>query len=86
MDPKFRNVNEAHGKLQCFQHFQLLNDEENRVVKIQNHELNEQLALINQLDDDENNDLVWIINSLLTRKRMKDLLDGNKTGGVSKKL
>lgn len=55
---------------------QLLNDEENKVVEIQNHELNEQLALINQLDDDEKNALVRIINSMLTKKRMKDLLDG----------
>jgi transcriptional regulator with XRE-family HTH domain len=55
---------------------QLLNDEENRVVDIQNHELNEQLALISQLDEDEKNALVKIINSMLTKKRMKDLLDG----------
>lgn len=32
---------------------QLLNDDENSVVDIQNHEFNEQLALINQLDEDE---------------------------------
>jgi hypothetical protein len=51
-------------------------DEENRVVDIQNHELNEQLALISQLDEDEKNALVKIINSMLTKKRMKDLLDG----------
>jgi len=55
---------------------QLLNDEENRIVEIQNQELNEQLALINQLDEDEKNALVRIINSMLTKKRMKDLLDG----------
>ena len=55
---------------------QLLNDEENRIVEIQNHELNEQLALISQLDEDEKNALVKIINSMLTKKRMKDLLDG----------
>ena len=35
-----------------------------------------QLALINQLDEDEKNALVKIINSMLTKKRMKDLLDG----------
>jgi len=40
------------------------------------YELNEQLALINQLDEDEKNALVKIINSMLTKKRMKDLLDG----------
>ncbi|MFP4449083.1 MAG: hypothetical protein ACLFPH_10150 [Bacteroidales bacterium] len=55
---------------------QLLNDNENSVVEIQNHELNEQLALISQLDGDEENALVKIINSMLTKKRMKDLLDG----------
>lgn len=55
---------------------QLLNDDENSVVDIQNHEFNEQLALINQLDEDEKNALIKIINSMLTKKRMKDLLDG----------
>jgi transcriptional regulator with XRE-family HTH domain len=55
---------------------QLLNDNQNSVVEIQNHELNEQLALISQLDEDEKNALVKIINSMLTKKRMKDLLDG----------
>jgi hypothetical protein len=53
-----------------------LNEDEKSVVDIQNHELNEQLALINQLDEDEKNALVKIINSMLTKKRMKDLLDG----------
>jgi transcriptional regulator with XRE-family HTH domain len=37
---------------------QLLNDNQNSVVEIQNHELNEQLALISQLDEDEKNALV----------------------------
>lgn len=54
----------------------LLNDSENSVVELQNHELNEQLMLISQLDEDEKNALVKIINSMLTKKRMKDLLDG----------
>ena len=30
----------------------LLNDSEDSVVEMQNHELNEQLMLINQLDED----------------------------------
>ena len=55
---------------------QLLIEDENTVVDIQNSELNEQLAMINQLDEDEKNALVKIINSMLTKKRMKDLLDG----------
>lgn len=55
----------------------LLNDYENSVVELQNHELNEQLMLISQLDEDEKNTLIKIINSMLTKKRMKDLLDGN---------
>jgi len=55
---------------------QLLNEDEKSVVDIQNHKLNEQRALINQLDEDEKNALVKIINSMLTKKRMKDLLDG----------
>ncbi len=42
----------------------------------QNLVLNEQLMLISQLDEDEKNALVKIINSMLTKKRMKDLLDG----------
>ncbi|HLP04612.1 MAG TPA: hypothetical protein VK152_04205 [Paludibacter sp.] len=46
------------------------------MVELQNHELNEQLMLINQLDEDERNALIKIINSMLTKKRMKDLLDG----------
>lgn len=54
----------------------LSNDNENSMVVLQNHELNEQLMLINQLDDDEKNALIKIINSMLTKKRMKDLLDG----------
>jgi len=31
---------------------------------------------INQLDEDERDALIKIINSMLTKKRMKDLLDG----------
>lgn len=53
----------------------LLNNE-NSVVDLQNHELNEQIILINQLDEDEKNALIKIINSMLTKKRIKDLLDG----------
>ena len=58
---------------------QLLNDNENSIVNIQNHELNEQLMMMNLLDDDEKNALIKIINSMLTKKRMKDLLDGKTT-------
>jgi transcriptional regulator with XRE-family HTH domain len=47
----------------------LLNDSKNSVVELQNHELNEQLMLISQLDEDEKNALVKIINSMLTKKR-----------------
>jgi len=54
----------------------LLNDNENSVVELENHELNEQLMLINQLDEDEKNALIKIINSMLTKKSMKDLLEG----------
>ena len=54
----------------------LLNDNENSVVELENHELNEQIMLINQLDEDEKNALIKIINSMLIKKRMKDLLDG----------
>ena len=52
-----------------------MNDNETSVVELHNYELNEQLMLINQLDDDEKNALITIINSMLTKKRMKDLLD-----------
>ncbi|WP_066755361.1 hypothetical protein [Crocinitomix algicola] len=54
----------------------MLNEDENTAVDIQDKELNEQLALINQLDEDEKNALIKMINSMLTKKRMKDLLDG----------
>nr|WP_255807035.1 DNA-binding protein [Belliella alkalica] len=52
-----------------------MKDNKNFVVELQNHELNEQLMLINQLDEDEKNVLIKIINSMLTKKRMMDLLD-----------
>lgn len=55
----------------------LLNDNENSVVELQNHELNEQLMLINQLDDDEKNALIKIINSMLTKKKFKDFFQKN---------
>jgi hypothetical protein len=55
---------------------QLLNEDESTVVDIQNQDLNEQLAMISQLDEDEKNALIKIINSMVTKKRMKDLLDG----------
>ena len=54
----------------------LLNDSESGLVDIQSNELNQQILLINQLDEDEKNALIKIINSMLTKKRMKDLLDG----------
>jgi hypothetical protein len=46
------------------------------VIELENHELNEQLMLINQLDEGEKNALINIINSMQTKKKMKDLLDG----------
>ena len=72
-DPAFGEVD---GEAFAVSADNLLNDKENSVVELQNHELNEQLMLINQLDEDEKNALVKIINSMLTKKRMKDLLDG----------
>ena len=36
----------------------------------------QQLMLINQQDEDEKNALIKIINTMLTKKRMKVLLDG----------
>lgn len=36
----------------------------------------EKLRLLDQLDEEEKNALIKIINSMLTKKRMKDLLDG----------
>ncbi len=67
---------EVDGEVFAVSADNLLNDNENSVVELQNHELNEQLMLISQLDEDEKNALVKIINSMLTKKRMKDLLDG----------
>ena len=72
-DPAF---DEVDGEVFAVSADNLLNDSENSVVELQNHELNEQLMLISQLDEDEKNALVKIINSMLTKKRMKDLLDG----------
>ena len=69
-------VGEVDGEVFDVSADNLLNDNENSVVELQNHELNEQLMLISQLDEDEKNALVKIINSMLTKKRMKDLLDG----------
>ncbi|MCL2097826.1 MAG: helix-turn-helix domain-containing protein [Bacteroidales bacterium] len=57
----------------------LLNDDDNGAVNIQSREKNEQLMMMNQLDDDEKEALIKIINSMLTKKRMKDLLDGKIT-------
>lgn len=51
----------------------LLNDLEDSVAELQNHELNEQLMLINQLVEDEKNALIKIINSILIKSRTKDL-------------
>lgn len=55
---------------------QLLNEDENTAINIQDHELNKQVALISQLDEEERSALTVIINSMLTKKRMKDLIDG----------
>lgn len=55
------------------------------MVELQNHELNEQMILINQLDEEEKNALIKIFNSLLTKKRMKDLLEGKLIFRVYKK-
>ena len=41
--------------------------------------------LINQLDEEEKNALIKIINSMLTKKRMKDLLDGKANFKALKK-
>jgi len=45
-------------------------------VVIEDKTIVEQMKLIQQLDDDKKNPLIKIINSMLTKKRMKDLLDG----------
>lgn len=47
-------------------------------MEMQNHELKEQLILINQLNEDEKIELIKIIYSMLTRKRMKNLLNGKE--------
>ncbi len=52
----------------------LLNDNENSVVELQNHELNEQLMLISQLNEEEKNALVKIINSMLTKKKYEGFI------------
>ena len=63
---------------------QLLNeDEENLNVTVQDKEFNEQIALINQLDEEEKKALLKIIDSMLTKKRMKDLIDGKLKFGIA---
>ena len=56
---------------------QLISEGDEEVnVSVQDKAFNEQLALINQLDKEEKNALLKIIESMLTKKRMKDLIDG----------
>jgi len=45
-------------------------------VVIEDKTTMEQMRLVSELDEEEKNALVKIINSMLTKKRMKDLLDG----------
>ncbi len=78
IDNEFFNLNIVQRLMKLFviSADQFLNDNENSVTNIQNHENNEQLMLINQLDEDEKTALIMIINSILTKKRIKNLLDG----------
>jgi transcriptional regulator with XRE-family HTH domain len=63
---------------------QLINeDKEDLKVSVQDKEFNEQVALINQLDEDEKNALLKIIDSMLTKKRMKDLIDEKLKFGIA---
>ena len=55
---------------------QLINEDKDDAIDPKNQAFNEQLAMINQLDEDEKEALIKIINSMLTKKRMKDILDG----------
>ena len=55
----------------------LINDEQEELeVSVQDKAFNEQVVLMNQLDDEEKEALLKIIDSMLTKKRMKDLLEG----------
>lgn len=55
----------------------LINDEQEELeVSVQNKTFSEQVVLMNQLDDEEKEALLKIIDSMLTKKRMKDLLEG----------
>lgn len=63
---------------------QLINEEEENLnITVQDKEFSEQIALINQLDEDEKNALLKIIDSMLTKKRMKDLIDGKLKFGMA---
>jgi hypothetical protein len=55
----------------------LLNDSEDSVVEMQNHELNEQLMLIDQLDDDDKHVLYRMIDAMLTKKKFLDFYQKN---------
>ena len=45
-------------------------------LKMEREDLLQQPVVINQLDEDEKKALIKIIYSMLTKKRMKDFLDG----------
>ena len=45
-------------------------------VSLKDKRLSEQLALINQLDEDERQALMKVIEAMLTKKRVQDLLSG----------
>ncbi|HSH50230.1 MAG TPA: hypothetical protein VK982_00750 [Bacteroidales bacterium] len=44
---------------------------------MQNHELNEQLALISQLDEEDKKTIFHIIDKMLTNKKFKDFFNKN---------
>ena len=58
----------------------LLSDEEIPEINIKNKSLAERVKLIDSLDEDDQNALIHIIDSMLTKKKMKEVL---KTPAIS---
>jgi transcriptional regulator with XRE-family HTH domain len=55
-------------------------DEDRPEVSIQNKELSERIRLIDQLDPEDQQAIMRVIDSMLTKHRMQKLLSGNNAG------
>jgi transcriptional regulator with XRE-family HTH domain len=55
-----------------------MDDQKTIEVKIEESSKNEQLELIEELDEDDKNMIYKLINTMLTKKRMKELLNSSQ--------